>query len=118
MGLNQDETFAKRLNGKAETTVLNAAISSYGTAREMMLLKRVPTDRLRWLVIQYCGNDLEENRSFYLHGNRLETMGLEEYRRYADLNLQSQTYFPGKYLWVKIKKRSMNSTEPGARKIP
>lgn len=104
-GVNQDETFAQRLEQKSGTTVLNAAISSYGTAREMMILKRIPTDRLRWLVIQYCGNDLEENRSFYLHGNRLETMSPEEYRRYADLNLRSQIYFPGKYLWVKIKKK-------------
>jgi hypothetical protein len=104
-GVNQDETFAQRLEKKSGTTVLNTAISSYGTAREMMILKRVSTDRLRWLVIQYCGNDLEENRSFYLHGNRLETMGSEEYRRYADLNLRVQAYFPGKYLWMKVKKK-------------
>ncbi len=104
-GVNQDETFAQRLEQKSGITVLNTAISSYGTAREMMILKRVPTDRLRWLVIQYCGNDLEENRSFYLRGNRLETMSPEEYRRYADLNLRSQTYFPGKYLWMKIGKK-------------
>ena len=104
-GVNQWETYAKRLEQKSGLTVLNAAISSYGTVREMQILRKVPTDKLRWLIIQYCGNDYEENREFYLQGNRLKTMSPEAYQSYVTLNRDSQTYFLGKYLWLKIKKR-------------
>ena len=104
-GVNQEETYAKRLEQKSGKTVLNSAVSSYGTVREMKILKRVPTDRLRWLIIQYCGNDLDENREFYIQGNTLKTMGADDYQRYVDLNRKVQEYFPGKYLWMKLKKR-------------
>ena len=104
-GVDQRETYAKRLEQKSGLTVLNAAISSYGTVREMQILRNVPTDKLRWLIIQYCGNDYEENREFYVQGNRLKTMSPEAYQSYVRLNRDSQDYFPGKYIWLKVKKR-------------
>lgn len=104
-GVNQEETYAKRLEQKSGLPVLNAAVSSYGTVRELQILRNVQTDRLRWLIIQYCGNDYEENREFYLQGNRLKTMSPEAYQSYVTLNRESQAYFPGKYLWLKVKKR-------------
>ncbi|MDD5167829.1 MAG: SGNH/GDSL hydrolase family protein [Syntrophales bacterium] len=104
-GVGQEETYAKRLEQKSGKTVLNAAISSYGTVREMKILKRVPTDNLRFLIIQYCGNDLEENREFYNQGNKLKTMSPTDYKHNVDLNRKAQDYYPGKYLWMKLKKR-------------
>jgi len=104
-GVNQDETFAAQLRKLTGLKVLNAAVSSYGTARELMILRRVPTDRLKYLVIQYCGNDLEENREFYLHQNRLPVMTAEQYKQYQDLYRESQRYYFGKYLWTKVRKR-------------
>jgi len=104
-GVNQDETFAAQLRKLTGLKVLNAAVSSYGTARELMILHRVPTDRLQYLVIQYCGNDQEENREFYLHQNRLPVMTADKYKEYQDLYRESLRYHFGKYLWMKVKKR-------------
>jgi len=104
-GVNHEETFAAQLQKKTGLKVLNAAVSSYGTAREMMILKRTPTDRLKYLIIQYCGNDLEENREFYGQHNRLPTMTSRQYDEYQAAYQDSQRYFFGKYLWIKIKKR-------------
>lgn len=104
-GVNQEETFAKRIEQKSGLTVLNTAISSYGTAREMQILRQVKTDRLKYLIIQYCGNDYDENKEFYLTHNVLHTMSEEEYRHVTKIYNQSKEYFPGKYLMLKVKKR-------------
>jgi lysophospholipase L1-like esterase len=104
-GVNQEETYAGQLAMKTGLKVLNTAVSSYGTAREMMILRSVPTDRLKYLVIQYCGNDLDENREFYIHHNRLPVMPSQRYGEYRERYEDSLHYFFGKYLWIKIKKR-------------
>lgn len=104
-GVNQEETFVKLLEKKIKIKVLNAAVASYGTAREMMILHRLPTDRMKYLIIQYCGNDIDENREFYLNNNRLPIMSSQQYNEYQKLYKDSLQYFFGKYLWIKIKKR-------------
>ena len=104
-GVNQEETYAQLIEKRFGATVLNAAVSSYGTAREIMMLARVQTDKLKYLIVQYCGNDYDENRQFYLGNNVLHTMTEEKYNYYADLYNRSKDYFLGKYLLMKIKKR-------------
>ena len=104
-GVNQEETYAQLIEKKFGATVLNAAVSSYGTAREMMMLTRVQTDKLKYLIVQYCGNDYGENKQFYLGNNVLHTMTEEKYNYYTDLYNKSKDYFLGKYLLMKIKKR-------------
>ncbi|MDD4092591.1 MAG: hypothetical protein PHQ63_08515 [Smithellaceae bacterium] len=108
-GVEKEETYAQLLERKTRLRVLNAAISSYGTAREMLALRRIPTDRLRYLIIQYCENDREENLSFYLNGNTLNTMSEDQYLRYASLDARDKSYFPGKYLKMQIEKRVKES---------
>lgn len=61
--------------------VLNAAISSYGTARELLLLKRTQTTQLKYLIIQYCNNDFKENVTYLEHGNSLPVMTQETYEK-------------------------------------
>lgn len=104
-GVNQEETYAQLIEKKFGATVLNAAVSSYGTAREMTMLTRVQTDKLKYLIVQYCGNDYGENKQFYLGNNVLHTMTEEKYNYYTDLYNKSKDYFLGKYLFMKIKKR-------------
>lgn len=104
-GVNQEETFAKFLERKTGLRVLNMAVPSYGTAREMMMLRRVPTDRLKYLIIQYCADDHDENRQFFLGGNNLRVMQAETFRRLTEVHSKRQRYFPGKYLLLKIRKR-------------
>jgi len=78
-GVEQQETFAQILEARTGLTVLNAAVSSYGTAREISSLKRLDTGRLRFLVIQYSNNDSVENKVFYLKKNRLDIMARSDY---------------------------------------
>jgi hypothetical protein len=78
-GVAQNETFAQIVEARSGLKVLNAAVSSYGTAREVMSLQRLDTSRLRFLVIQYCDNDFDENAAFYESNNQLKTMSFAQY---------------------------------------
>ncbi|RJR44588.1 MAG: SGNH/GDSL hydrolase family protein [Deltaproteobacteria bacterium] len=102
-GVEQNETFAKVVEAETGLPVLNASVSSYGTAREMMLLKRVKMDKLKYLIIQYCNNDYEENLSFLNNGNKLVTMSREKYAEMVKHNLETIKYYPGKYFWLAAK---------------
>jgi hypothetical protein len=104
-GVNQDETFGEVLQKKSGLKVLNTAVASYGTAREMLVLRRLDTSRLRYLIIQYCENDQEENKEFFLKGNRLHAMSPEEYERHTAENRQPKDYYLGKYLGMKLEKK-------------
>ncbi|MDI6686758.1 MAG: SGNH/GDSL hydrolase family protein [Desulfobacterales bacterium] len=104
-GVNQEETYSQLIEKEFGVTVLNAAVSSYGTAREMMMLSRVQTGKLKYLIVQYSGNDYGENKQFYLDNNVLNTMTEEKYNYYTSLYDRSKGYFLGKYLLMKVKKR-------------
>jgi hypothetical protein len=117
-GVDQNESFASVLEKKSGRKVLNAAIASYGTAREMMMLGRLDTRNLKFLVIQYCENDEDENRAFHEQGNRLKTMSPDEYRHFTDLNGRDKGYYPGKYLSLKWEKKWKEIRAPEAGKGP
>ena len=97
-GVEQQETFAQIIEARTGLNVLNAAVSSYGTAREVMNLKRLNIDRLRFLVIQYSDNDLLENKVFYENNNRLDIMTRSEYVGIANAQEKMIPYFFGKNL--------------------
>ncbi len=78
-GVEQNETFAQLLEQSTGKRVLNAAVSSYGTVREMRLLDRIDVSRMRYLIVQYCGNDLAENEQFLRDGN-IDIMDETAYR--------------------------------------
>lgn len=82
-GVEQDETFAQIIEHKTGLKVLNTAVSSYGTARELKALSRVSLDKAKFLIIQYCGNDYPENLSFLHNGNALPIMSEAEYKKTA-----------------------------------
>jgi lysophospholipase L1-like esterase len=111
-GVDQKQTFPQNLHQKTGLRVLNAAISSYGTAREMIMLRRIPTDRLQYLIIQYCGNDYEENLSYFLKQNKLHTMNAEKYQKLVEMDNQNKAYFFGKYLLMKINKKISEIRQP------
>ncbi|MBN1870927.1 MAG: hypothetical protein JW847_10165 [Candidatus Omnitrophica bacterium] len=68
-GVKQEETFAQVIERRTGYKVLNTAISSYGTVREMRILNRLDLSRLKYLVIQYCFNDFNENQEFLEKGS-------------------------------------------------
>jgi hypothetical protein len=97
-GVAQEQAFPQRLARLTGRRVLNTGVSSYGTARELELLRRVDTKAMSNLVIQYSDNDELENRFAVTHGHQLEIMPQDEYERIAREHNARIPYFPGKYL--------------------
>lgn len=107
-GVKQDETFASIIEHKSDLKVLNAAVSSYGTAREMILFNRLDTSNLKFLIIQYSDNDRDENRTLYSN-KKLPIMSEESYNHSAlehstsrDYNLTDSSLYVASYLLNKI----------------
>lgn len=97
-GVEGPETFAKQLEGMCGMKVLNAGISSYGTAREVRLLDRLDRSAVKWVVVQYSDNDYGENLKFRESGNRVVAMSAQDYWRIQELEVSRKSYYPGKHL--------------------
>ena len=65
LGVEQGETWVNTVEEKSGLKALNTAISSYGTVRQMLMLDRVDTSNLKYLIIHYIENDYTENKAFY-----------------------------------------------------
>jgi len=98
-GVGQEEALPQVLARKSGRRVLNAAVSSYGTARELSLLDRLDASRLRVLVVQYSDNDLPENRTFRENGNQLPIMSEPQYQNIVRHYGSQRSYYPGKYVY-------------------
>jgi len=84
-GVQDEETFASVLAAEHGFEVFNLAVSSYGTARELLRLqKEFELQKGDIVVIQYHHNDLRENLTF------LESGGLPR-RSPSDLGLLAHT---------------------------
>ena len=97
-GVQQDETLSRVLARTSGLKVLNAGISSFGTVRELKLLDRLDTSRLKVLVVQYNETDLVENLAFREHGGAMPILSAEEYQATVDWYLARRGYWPGKYV--------------------
>ena len=96
-GVAQDETFAALIARATGRRVLNAAVSSYGTVREMRMLERVDRRRLEWLIVQYNRNDAGENEAFVERGQQHVPSPREEFDEIAARYGRRRAYYPGKY---------------------
>jgi len=64
-GVNDLETFSAQLQTLSGRPVYNLGVASYGTARELIRLEKSGVlDKVDTVIIQYCNNDLNENREF------------------------------------------------------
>jgi hypothetical protein len=98
-GVEQDQTFAQLLERRTGRRVLDAAVSSFGTAREMRLLDDVDFSRVRDLVVQYADNDVFENAAFARRGkNHLRIDDEATYRAAQQRYFAARRYFFGRYL--------------------
>ncbi len=95
--VRQEETYASVLERMTGWKVLNTGISSYGTAREMELLRQVDRSRLRYLILQYCANDFAENQAYIDGGGRLPQRPPEWYESQLNWYRGFKRYYPGKY---------------------
>jgi hypothetical protein len=98
-GVEQREALPQVVARSSGLKVLNAAVSSYGTVREMKMLDRLDTSRLRVLVVQYTDNDLIENRTFRQKGGHLPIMSDAQYQNIVRHYASQRSYYPGKYLY-------------------
>ena len=118
-GVQQDETFARVLGRASALKVLNAGISSYGTVREMKLLERIDTSRLRFLIVQYHDSDSVENLAFREHSGAIPILGAAEYQATVDWYQARQGYWPGKYLsGLFMKVSGLETPDPNAPRMP
>lgn len=95
-GVKQTESFPYLLKQSTGKKVLNASMSSYGTARELKRLSTLDTSALRYIVIQYCRNDADENQAFNKHGY-LPISSEQSYQQQVETYHWQRRYFPGKY---------------------
>jgi lysophospholipase L1-like esterase len=98
-GVQQDETFPQLLEQLTGMRVLNAGISSYGTARETKLLERIATDSVKYIVIQYHANDFDENEKLLSSNFRLPVRSENAYDSLREAIHKRQRYFPFKNLY-------------------
>jgi hypothetical protein len=96
-GVNQEESFAELLQKQTSYNVLNAGISSYGTAREVMSLQNFDLSNLKYLVIQYGYNDQAENGAFIQNNYSLPVRSRSEYEVLQRKNSWTTRYYPFKY---------------------
>ena len=63
-GVNDTDTFAYRLEQQLNVNVVNAAVSSYGTARQFQFAEKFHKRKYDVIIVQYCDNDFGENFNF------------------------------------------------------
>lgn len=95
-GVAQQQTYPQLLERKLGMKVLNAAISSYGTARETMLFKRLDTSALKYVIIQYCINDIDENNVYLRQNYKLPVRKKIGYDILVNAHKWSTSYYPFK----------------------
>ncbi len=95
-GVEADETFARRLQALTGLRTLNTGVSSYGTARELLLLRRVDLSGLRFLLIQYDRNDAWENFNLERHDGRLTIRARSSFEHTLAHSPQRHRYWPGR----------------------
>ena len=97
-GVEQEESFPQVLERRSGLVVLNAAMPSYGTGRELALLERLDTSRARAVVVQYFLNDYAENRAFSAADSPPAAMRESEFDRWQAQLARRQRYRPLDYL--------------------
>lgn len=94
-GVEDEETFAAELQILSQRPVFNLGVSSYGTVRELLRLEKSGLlDRVDTVVIQYCSNDLKENRY-----NRIA--GIEKNREKFEKITEKKNSFSGRLRMIK-----------------
>lgn len=101
--IGQDKVFSSIIEKKSDLKVLNAGISSYGTAREYLMLKELDKSNLEYLVIQYCNNDGGENQEFVKNNYQLDISSKEKYQKVVDDHLNRARYKPFDFSRMLIK---------------
>ncbi|TAK42293.1 MAG: SGNH/GDSL hydrolase family protein [Saprospiraceae bacterium] len=101
-GVEQNESFPEVLAKMSGEKVLNLSMASYGTAREYLTWKKFNPDSCDLLILQFCTNDIDENREFVKHRMQLPISTVEAFRKWQRQNSINSSYFPFKYTYAAI----------------
>ena len=94
-GVAQDQSWPAVLENITGFQVLNAGIESYGTARELELLKRLDTTNLKYLIVQYHVSDIHENLEYIKNGYKTKaSVNQEQFDTWIRM-LHQMHYYPG-----------------------
>lgn len=102
-GVEQNECYPAKLESMTGKKVLNAGMSSFGTAREMKMLSMLDTSNLKYITIQYCANDIDENESYYKNNYQLKISSKASYDSLVTKFKWGKVYFPGKYFLTTVR---------------
>ncbi|MGL1889149.1 MAG: hypothetical protein OCD76_21730 [Reichenbachiella sp.] len=102
-GVQSDNMYPNIIEEKISKKVLNASISSYGTAREMILLERLKVNNPKYLIIQYHQTDYSENLEYKGNNNKLVISSEQTYDSLKTYISERQKYFPGKHVSQTLK---------------
>jgi hypothetical protein len=97
-GVDQEKCFPNRLEDMCKQPVLNAGVSSFGTAREMKLLDKLGYGYINTVIIQYHSNDFEENLKSIRNNFVLPISPKKTYDSLKQNIADRVKYFPFKYL--------------------
>ena len=95
-GVQQQETFSQQLERLSGRKVLNAGMSSFGTVRELRKLQTLDTSNCKWIVLQYCDNDVEETKPYLDNRFTLKTSPQPVYDSLVKRYEWNRAYYPGK----------------------
>ena len=94
-GMKDNERFSNLVAEKTSLTSFNLGISSYGTVREFIQLREFSKNNndYQYIVIQYEGNDVDENRQFYQEKNILPISSSQTYLKNRDDHIKKSSYY-------------------------
>lgn len=101
-GVEGEETYPDLLEKKLGRKTLNLGMASYGTAREYVAFKKYVPQDCDLIILQYCGNDEEENAAFVQSNFQLHISSFEQYQQAQLRNKLWRNYFPLKYFYAAV----------------
>lgn len=96
-GVDQNECFPQLIEKMSGKKVLNCGMSSFGTAREMLRLFQCDRSRLKYIIVQYCKNDVGENLAFAKNSDSLHIGAENDFESARSGYNRLKVYYPGKY---------------------
>lgn len=103
LGVAQDRIFAALIEKESGLKVLNTGIPSYGTAREIILLRRLNIENIKYIIIQYCRNDFDENKAYFSLGGHLNVRSKEKYEIISKASIRRHKFFASPGIGVAIR---------------
>lgn len=116
-GVPQKDAFPQVLEALSQKKVLNAGISSFGTAREVKLLDKLNLGHVETVIFQYHHNDYEENLKSVENDFILPISPGDLYDSIKQNIADRNRYFPFKVL-AKISKSVVESSLKPEEKRP